>query len=33
MAVTAFHVAWLKALLSTEFYCALLNEQPMSFWP
>ena len=32
MAVTAFHVAWLKRYYPTEFYCALLNEQPMGFY-
>jgi len=32
MAVTAFHVAWLKLEYPTEFYCALLNEQPMGFY-
>jgi error-prone DNA polymerase len=32
MAVTAFHVAWLKLEFPTEFYCALLNEQPMGFY-
>jgi error-prone DNA polymerase len=32
MAVTAFHVAWLKRYHPTEFYCALLNEQPMGFY-
>jgi error-prone DNA polymerase len=32
MAVTAFQVAWLKLYYPTEFYCALLNEQPMGFY-
>jgi error-prone DNA polymerase len=32
MAVTAFQVAWLKRYYPTEFYCALLNEQPMGFY-
>jgi error-prone DNA polymerase len=32
MAVTAFHVAWLKRYYPVEFYCALLNEQPMGFY-
>ena len=32
MAVTAFQVAWLKRYYATEFYCALLNEQPMGFY-
>lgn len=32
MAVTAFQVAWLKLEYPTEFYCALLNEQPMGFY-
>jgi error-prone DNA polymerase len=32
MAVTAYHVAWLKRYHPTEFYCALLNEQPMGFY-
>ncbi len=32
MAVTAFHVAWLKHYYPAEFYCALLNEQPMGFY-
>lgn len=32
MAVTAFHVAWLKKNYAPEFYCALLNEQPMGFY-
>ena len=32
MAVTAYHVAWLKHYHPTEFYCALLNEQPMGFY-
>jgi error-prone DNA polymerase len=32
MAVTAFHVAYLKRYYPTEFYCALLNEQPMGFY-
>lgn len=32
MAVTAFHVAWLKRYYPPEFYCALLNEQPMGFY-
>ena len=32
MAVTAFHVAWLKRYYPAEFYCALLNEQPMGFY-
>jgi error-prone DNA polymerase len=32
MAVTAFQVAWLKRNYPTEFYCALLNEQPMGFY-
>src|SRR6185436_19323617 len=32
MAVTAFQVAWLKRYYPPEFYCALLNEQPMGFY-
>jgi len=32
MAVTAYHVAWLKRYYPAEFYCALLNEQPMGFY-
>ncbi|HXH23122.1 MAG TPA: error-prone DNA polymerase [Dehalococcoidia bacterium] len=32
MAVTAYHVAWLKRYYPSEFYCALLNEQPMGFY-
>jgi error-prone DNA polymerase len=32
MAVTAYHVAWLKHYHPTEFYCSLLNEQPMGFY-
>jgi len=32
MAVTAFHVAFLKRYYPAEFYCALLNEQPMGFY-
>ena len=32
MAVTAFQVAWLKHYYPTEFYCSLLNEQPMGFY-
>ncbi|HEY4686051.1 MAG TPA: error-prone DNA polymerase [Dehalococcoidia bacterium] len=32
MAVTAYHIAWLKRYYPTEFYCALLNEQPMGFY-
>lgn len=32
MAVTAFHVAYLKRYYPPEFYCALLNEQPMGFY-
>jgi error-prone DNA polymerase len=32
MAVTAFQVASLKRHYPTEFYCALLNEQPMGFY-
>jgi error-prone DNA polymerase len=32
MAVTAFQVAWLKHYYPAEFYCALLNEQPMGFY-
>jgi error-prone DNA polymerase len=32
MAVTAFQVAWLKHYYSVEFYCSLLNEQPMGFY-
>ena len=32
MAVTAFHVAWLKRYYPAEFYCSLLNEQPMGFY-
>jgi error-prone DNA polymerase len=32
MAVTAFQVAWLKLEYPAEFYCALLNEQPMGFY-
>ncbi len=32
MAVTAYHIAWLKRYYPAEFYCALLNEQPMGFY-
>ena len=32
MAVTAFQVAWLKLYYPAEFYCSLLNEQPMGFY-
>jgi DNA polymerase III alpha subunit len=32
MAETAFRVAWLKRYYPVEFYCALLNEQPMGFY-
>jgi len=32
MAVTAFQVAWLKLYYLAEFYCSLLNEQPMGFY-
>ncbi len=32
MAETAFRVAWLKRYYAPEFYCALLNEQPMGFY-
>ena len=32
MAVTAFQVAWLKRYYPAEFYCSLLNEQPMGFY-
>jgi error-prone DNA polymerase len=32
MAVTAFQIAWLKRYYPAEFYCALLNEQPMGFY-
>src|SRR3989337_2641177 len=32
MAETAFRVAWLKRYYPAEFYCALLNEQPMGFY-
>ncbi|HEX5140793.1 MAG TPA: error-prone DNA polymerase [Dehalococcoidia bacterium] len=32
MAVTAFQVAWLKRYYPAEFYCALLNQQPMGFY-
>jgi error-prone DNA polymerase len=32
MAVTAFQVGWLKRYYPAEFYCALLNEQPMGFY-
>jgi len=32
MAETAFRVAWLKLYYPAEFYCALLNEQPMGFY-
>jgi error-prone DNA polymerase len=32
MAVTAFQVAWLKRYYPPEFYCSLLNEQPMGFY-
>jgi len=32
MAVTAFQVAWLKRYYPVEFYCSLLNEQPMGFY-
>jgi DNA polymerase III alpha subunit len=30
MAVTAFKIAWLKLNYPAEFYCALLNEQPIA---
>jgi error-prone DNA polymerase len=32
MAETAYRVAWLKRYFPVEFYCALLNEQPMGFY-
>ena len=32
MAETACKVAWLKRYYPVEFYCALLNEQPMGFY-
>jgi error-prone DNA polymerase len=32
MAETAYKVAWLKRYYAPEFYCALLNEQPMGFY-
>ena len=32
LAVTAYQVAWLKHYYPVEFYCALLNEQPMGFY-
>ena len=32
MAVTAFQVAWLKYYYPAEFYCSLLNQQPMGFY-
>jgi error-prone DNA polymerase len=32
MAVTAYQVAWLKRYYPVEFYCSLLNEQPMGFY-
>jgi error-prone DNA polymerase len=32
MAETAYKVAWLKRYYPAEFYCALLNEQPMGFY-
>ena len=32
MAVTAFQVAWLKRYYPAEFYCSLLNHQPMGFY-
>ncbi len=32
MAETAYKVAWLKRYYPLEFYCALLNEQPMGFY-
>jgi error-prone DNA polymerase len=32
VAVTAFQVAWLKHYYPAEFYCSLLNEQPMGFY-
>jgi error-prone DNA polymerase len=32
MAETAYKVAWLKRYYRAEFYCALLNEQPMGFY-
>ena len=32
MAETAFRVSWLKRYYPAEFYCALLNEQPMGFY-
>jgi error-prone DNA polymerase len=32
MAETAYRIAWLKRYYPPEFYCALLNEQPMGFY-
>jgi error-prone DNA polymerase len=32
MAETAYKVGWLKRYYPAEFYCALLNEQPMGFY-
>jgi error-prone DNA polymerase len=32
MAETAYRVAWLKRYYPAEFYCALMNEQPMGFY-
>lgn len=32
MAETCFKVAWLKRYYPVEFYCALLNNQPMGFY-
>jgi len=31
-AVTTYQLAWLKRYYPTEFYCALLNAQPMGFY-
>jgi DNA polymerase III alpha subunit len=32
-ALLAYHSAWLKNYYPAEFYCALLNAQPMGFYP
>ena len=31
--VTAYQMAWLKFYYPLEFYMALINQQPMGFWP
>src|SRR5262249_28718034 len=32
-AVLVYQSAWLKYYYPAAFYCALLNNQPMGFWP